>query len=201
MAIGLGAALLVVYLVIRGAIPDREGPATYLVITIWAVLVPVLGRVTDGMVSGRYAGRPLDLPRARMIRDAARYYGEVSSWTSPLTAEEALGRLIARMRVPQARMRAYDGALWIRFSQRHRTPSAADPTQDVAVTAETEVMVFLDDLSPGGQEAGPDVRSVITAHHQLRRAAGPVSTLLDDPRGDAAMTDHLLIAIRDATGG
>lgn len=181
----------------------RRSDWSFGIILLFTVLVHLVGRVTEGMSTGRYAGRPLDLPRARMIRDAARHYGRVTSWTSPLTAEEALARLTERMRVPELTTRAYDGALWIRLVQKHEAASPADPDQQMLMTVAAEVLVFVDDLQAAPEDGWyrPGARAVVTVHHGPRRATGPGATVTGEPRRVAVMTDHLLIAIRDATGG
>ncbi|GGC87750.1 hypothetical protein GCM10011512_13380 [Tersicoccus solisilvae] len=201
ISFGLSIVLGLVLVVVLRATGGADGP-WYLLIMVGSYAVLFLcGRILDGMATGRYAGRPLDLPRARMMRDAARYYTRVTSWTSPLTAEEALGRLIERMRVPHVRTQAYDGALWIRMVQTYQVASPADPELPSPAIVEAEVLVFVDDLPRAEHDShGSPERTAVTVHHQVRRATGLGATMLDDPSRAATMTDHLLIAVRDATG-
>ncbi|OMH35145.1 hypothetical protein [Tersicoccus sp. Bi-70] len=201
ISVGVSLALGVVYLVILRATGGSHGSWSVLLVVAWFVLSHVAGRVMDGMSSGRYAGKPLDLPRARMMRDAARHYAQVTSWTSPLSAEEAFGRLVGRTQVPQVQTRAYDGALWLQLSQRRWTTSPTDPDQTFAMTVTTEAMVFIDD-APRTADGWyrPGKRSVVTVHHERREAEDRGVTMLEDHRHAAVLTDHLLIAIQDATG-
>ncbi|MEH0111066.1 hypothetical protein V6N00_15235 [Tersicoccus sp. MR15.9] len=202
ISVGISLALGVAYLAIERATGGSHGEWSVLIVVAWFAVSQLAGRLLDGMSSGRYAGKPLDLPRARMIRDAARHYAEVSSWTSPLSAEEAFGRLIERMRVPQVRTRAYDGAVWIQLSQRQTMPSPSAPDQVFPTTITAEALVFVDDAPRAGDGwFRPGERAVVTVHHEVRTARGVGTTMIEDRRQAAILTDHLLIAIQEATGG